>query len=122
MKYSVQAKENSINGGVGVEAGSFNRGAVVTITCDPKDKWNIAPEKQYSCNADGVNQYNHTQNGLTLAFGTMVGSIDDGNSFFPVGTLCKLTITADNTKLKLYCWDTTKGDDSGAIIANVHSS
>ncbi|WP_046758491.1 hypothetical protein [Kordia jejudonensis] len=126
MEYSVQAKENSVTDGTGKEAGTYQRGSLVIITSNPEDQWYLADNQGLDCNADGlsVSDYTHaryTKDGTTINLGTMVGSIDDGNSFFPVGTICELSITSDNTQLKLYCWDSDKVNNSGAINAYVQS-
>jgi hypothetical protein len=54
--------------------------------------------------------------------GTMVGTFDNGNSFFLVGTFCQLSITTNDTQLKLYCWDQNKDNNSGAITAYIRVS
>lgn len=119
MVYSVQAKENSVSGGVGKVAGIYERGNFIVITCDLSDKWSLQPEPPLICNANGLDNSRSSTKGQTFNNGTMVGSIDGGNSFFPVGTRCELTITTDFTNLTLYCWDSDNNNNSGAINANI---
>ncbi len=121
MEYSVQANENYIGTtGEGKEAGTYNRGNLVVITCNPEDVWYLYPNEGLRSNANGLDNRPYEINGLTINAGTMVGSLDNGNSFFPVGTICQLSITSDNTQLKLYCWDSDQ-NNSGAISAYVQS-
>jgi hypothetical protein len=119
MEYIVQAKENSTTGGVGKDAGTYNRGNFVIITCNPEDEWNLGGSL-LKCNANGV--AGHRNPIWSINGGTMVGSIDGGKSFFPVGTLCQLMITADNTNLTLYCLDTDKDNNSGGISAQIQTA
>jgi hypothetical protein len=122
MEYSVQAFDNSVTGGTGKVAGTYKRGDLLIITCNPQDTWKLSPD--LACNADGLDNHEHQKNppnGIVINTGTMVGSLDKGNSFFPVGTLCELSITTDNTELQLFCWDSDKDNNSGAISAFVQS-
>lgn len=121
MEYSVQAKENSVTGGVGKDAGTYSRGSLVIITSNPEDIWRLAENQTLPSNANGLDGHPYNRNGMIINAGTMVGSLDDGASFFPVGTLCQLSITSDDTNLKLYCWDSDKDNNSGAISAYVQS-
>lgn len=121
MEYSVQAKENSVSGGIGKDAGTYSRGSFVVISCNPQDIWFLAENQGLPCNANGLDNHPYDRNGMIINGGTIVGSIDNGMSFFPVGTLCQLSITADNTQLKLYCWDSDKDNNSGAISAYVQA-
>ena len=121
MEYSVQAKENSVSGGTGKDAGTYSRGSLVIITSNPEDVWQLADNQTLPSNANGLNSHPHNRSGMTMNVGTMAGSLDNGVSFFPVGTICELSITSDNTNLKLYCWDSDKDNNSGAISAYVQS-
>ncbi len=119
MEYIVQANENSTTGGIGKSAGTYNRGDLVIISCSQEDEWNLGG-LGLKCNANGLKDNKSPEWSINL--GTMVGSIDGGKSFFPVGTLCELTITANVTQLTLYCLDIDKDNNSGGISAEIQTA
>ena len=66
----------------------------------------------------GDNIYgNWTQNGLTAAYGTLVGQFNSG-SFFSIGTAYTGTASTTGT-LKLFYFDSNYGDNSGSVMASV---
>ena len=121
MEYSVQAKENSRSGGTGKDAGTYSRGCLVIISSSLEDTWALGQGQNLTCNANGIKNSKSSNGRQTFNNGTLVGSIDGGESFFPVGTHCQLTITTNNTQLKLYCWDSDKDNNNGAISVYIQS-
>jgi hypothetical protein len=120
MEHIVQANENSKSGGTGKNVGTFNRGDLVIITCDPQDMWNVSNGASgANCNALGLKDHNQKIGIQSFTIGSLVGSIDDGKSYFQVGTLLQMTITQQTAAIKLYCWDTNNDDNSGGISLNV---
>ncbi|HEV7806941.1 MAG TPA: hypothetical protein VGO80_14050 [Solirubrobacteraceae bacterium] len=51
-------------------------------------------------------------------FGSLVGSLDGGKTYFAIGTRMEMTILAPG-RLALYYWDVNNGDNSGSIVATV---
>jgi PEP-CTERM motif len=144
----VRAKENSSSGGSGADTFlSLVAGQSFSVSVSPIDLWNAGDLPRWS-NANGLTGPNliysslttdpevpvyangtvigpgsfgtHTQNGHTDAFGTLVGSLDNGTSFFTVGTSFSGNAATSGT-LKLFYWDSNNGDNSGSILAHVTS-
>ncbi len=122
MEFIVQARENSVSGPRGQNIGTFNRGDVLSINCSPEDSWNIASNQEPArCNALGLANFLLPIEGKaqTLNAGALVGSFDEGQTFFPIGMRLQMTIIEDNTTVKLYCWDINDEDNSGGISTQV---
>jgi hypothetical protein len=123
----VNAERNNVIGKNGAQAGTFVAGQVITISCDPADKWNINTGNGVSrCNANGFNNLPVAPPnfGQTFLAGCVVGSFDGGNTFFSVGTKTEITICAampgtDSVDLTLYCWDSFHTDNEGEISVSV---
>ncbi|PHR35227.1 MAG: hypothetical protein COA38_02745 [Fluviicola sp.] len=120
MEVVVKAKDNSTGGGTGEIVGAYNSGDLIIITCDPQDTWSLAGQVvSGNCNTMGVVDHPYKPRNQSFNLGSLVGSIDDGMTYFPIGPLLQMTINENNTTLKLYCWDTNKNDNSGGISAMV---
>lgn len=124
FQFVVQAGANSSSGGVGLNTGiSVAPGDLLTISANPDDTWTAGPGPRVS-NANGLgnplgqNFGTHTQNRFTFLFGSLVGSLDGGATFFAVGTRMEQTILAPG-RLSLYYWDANNVDNSGSVTATV---
>jgi len=121
----VKANENSTTGGVGREVGeiTFKAGDLVSIFCDFNNRWNLLDQQEdFIVNALGNRNHPITlSNGQRFAGGAMVGSFDNGNSFFSVGLFTQITISEaiPNPILRLYCADSDFQNNSGSIFAHV---
>lgn len=70
-------------------------------------------------NPFGGNYGLFTQSGFSFFYGSLVGSLDGGKTFFPVGTRMEMSILIPEGRLTLYYWDSNKADNSGSVIATV---
>lgn len=135
--YVVDAQNNTV--GAGLPTASLSAGQLFTVTVDPLDLWNAGALPRWS-NANGlignlfatgtdesgqpVNTLigqdwgTWTFHSLTAAFGALVGSLNNGSSYFMIGTNYS-GLAATSGTLKLYYWDTTGGDNTQYITANV---
>jgi hypothetical protein len=122
--FTVKAKENSVSGGTPLITGiSVQPGQLLTISADPCDTWSAGAEKRTS-NANGLgnplggNFGLFTKDNHSFLYGSLVGSLDSGKTFFAVGTRMEMTILAPG-RLALYYWDENNGDNSGSVAATV---
>ncbi len=123
-QFTVKAKENSVSGGVPMDTGiALAPGQLLTISVAPNDTWSAGADNRTS-NANGLgnplggNFGTFTKNGSTFLYGSLVGSMDGGRTFFPVGTRLEMTILGPG-KLSLFYWDINNADNSGSILATV---
>ena len=139
--FEVKALENSTSGGVGVATLALTAGQQFSVSVAADDLWNAGALPRWS-NANGLttnvsyqpdtdsqvqryptgmrigrNHGTYSQNGLTAAFGTLVGQFGTG-SFFAIGTSYTGVATSTDT-LKLFYFDSNKSDNSGSVMANV---
>ena len=135
----VQAFANSSSGGVGSSTGvTLAAGQVFTVTASPTDLWSAGALPRWS-NADGLtgNLFatgsdesgqaagtligqsfgNWTQDGLSAAYGSLVGKIGSG-SFFLIGTNFTGAANASG-ELKLFYWDSNFVDNTEFITVDV---
>ena len=139
--FVVDAKLNSSTGGTGVATLVFNAGDEFSVFVDPTDLWNAGALPRWS-NANGIDGpdliatgsddslepagtvigsdifSDHTQGGLTAPFGTLVGSFDNGATFFAIGTSFVGTAPVSGT-LNLYYFDSNFEDNTEHITADV---
>lgn len=123
-QFEVKAKENSVSGGSPLNTGlSLAPGQILTICVSPDDMWS-AGSGQKTSNANGLgNPFGNdfgtfTNNGFSFLYGSLVGSIDGGQTFFPVGTRLEMTILGPG-ELSLFYWDSNNSDNTGSITATV---
>lgn len=123
-QFVVQAAANSVSGGVGLNTGiNVVPGDLLTISVDPNDLWRAGNGPRES-NANGLgNPFGngfgtYTKNGSTFLFGSLVGSLNNGATFFPVGTRLEMTMVGPGT-LTLHYWDSNNADNSGSVTATV---
>jgi hypothetical protein len=139
---TVDAFGNSSSGGSGSATGVFlTAGEAFTVTVASNDLWSAGALPRWS-NADGLKVLLfatgsdesgesagtqigsifsfYTQDGLTAAYGSLVGQIGAG-AFFLVGTNFSGTANATG-QLSLYYWDENNGDNTGSIDATISAS
>ena len=114
-------------------------GDLFSVNVDPGDLWNAGALPRWS-NADGltgnrlatgtddsgelagtligINFGLYNQHGLSLPFGTLVGSI--GGQFFAIGTSFLGPAPASGNLL-LYYWDSNNGDNTECVTAEVEA-
>lgn len=124
FQFVVNAHANSVSGGVPLDTAiAVAPGDLLTITADPNDVWTGGTGPRTS-NANGLgNPYGssfgtYTRGGATFLYGSLVGSLDGGNTFFAVGTHMAMTILVPG-RVSLVYWDSHRADNSGAVTANV---
>ena len=140
VQFDVYANANSSNGGVGLNTGiNVLAGDSISGFADPNDLWSAGPLPRWS-NADGLIGDIYatgtddsggaagsligqsfgplTQNGLTAAYGALVGEIN--NSFFLLGTNFNVAAPSSGV-LSLYYWDSNAGDNSEFITVSVEN-
>lgn len=125
FQFEVKAKENSVSGGVPLATGiALSKGELLTVSVPADDKWSAGVANRES-NANGLsNPFGgdfgfFTHNGFSFLFGSLVGSIDNGKTFFAVGTRLEMTIFCPPGKLTLYYWDVNNADNTGSVTATV---
>jgi hypothetical protein len=124
-QFEVKAKENSVSGGAPLVTGiSVSKGQLLTISVPPDDKWSAGAADRES-NANGLsnpfggNYGVFTKGPFSFFYGSLVGSLDDGKTFFAVGTRMEMSILIPSGRLLLYYWDVNNADNTGSITATV---
>jgi len=136
----VDAFANSTSGGIGADAGALTSGQAFSVTVPLTDLWNAGALPRWS-NANGlfsglnlvatgtddsgqpagtqigVGVVNWTQGNLTAPFGSLVGSIGNGD-FFLIGTNFSGLASASG-ELRLWYFDQNNGDNTEHITATV---
>lgn len=125
FQFEVKAKENSVSGGVPLITGiTLSKGEILTVSVSPDDKWSAGAANRES-NANGLsNPFGgdfgfFVHNNFSFLYGSLVGSLDDGKTFFAIGTRLEMTILCPTGRLLLYYWDINKDDNTGSVIATV---
>jgi hypothetical protein len=125
FQFEVKAKENSVSGGVPLVTGiTVSKGQLLTISVSPDDKWSAGAADRES-NANGLsnpfggNYGVFTKAPFSFFYGSLVGSLDDGKTFFAVGTRLEMSILFPTGRLLLYYWDVNNADNTGSITATV---
>ena len=122
---NVKAKANSITGGTPLDTAiKVAPGDLLVITASPDDTWSAGVEDRTS-NANGLGnylggkQYGLYASGLySFLYGSLVGTFDDGKTYFGVGTYLAMTILTEGV-LKLVYWDGFSADNTGSVRATV---
>lgn len=125
FQFEVKAKENSVSGGSPMVTGvSVTKGQLLTISVSPDDKWSAGVADRES-NANGLSNpfggdYGvFTLNNFSFLYGSLVGSLDGGKTFFAVGTRMEMSILIPAGRLTLYYWDVNNADNTGSVTATV---
>ncbi|WP_392533087.1 DUF4114 domain-containing protein [Nostoc sp. C117] len=128
--FDIHSKVHSINGKMATETHlntniQLKPEDVLIVDVHPKDLWSIYSENRvWDINANGVAESdNKTRygNGLptknfNFTYGSLVGTLDDGKTYFPVGTHLKLTVLNPGT-LKFVHWDSDYTSNNGSVRA-----
>jgi hypothetical protein len=124
-QFVVKAKENSVSGGAPMVTGiSVTKGQLLTISVPADDTWSAGAADRES-NANGLsnplggNYGVFTKAPFSFFYGALVGSLDEGKTFFAVGTRMEMTILFPAGRLLLYYWDVNNADNTGSITADV---
>jgi hypothetical protein len=123
-QFVINAKNNSVSGGAPVNTGiALTPGNVLTITVPPDQTWSAGAGNRTSnanglSNPQGGNFGTFSHNGFSYLYGSLVGSVDGGKTFFPVGTRLEMTVLGPGN-LSLYYWDINNADNSGQVTATV---
>lgn len=124
-QFVVKAKENSVSGGAPMVTGiTVTKGQLLTIGVPADDTWSAGADNRES-NANGLsnplggNFGVFTKGSFSFFYGALVGSLDEGKTFFAVGTRMEMSILFPAGKLLLYYWDSNITDNTGSITANV---
>jgi hypothetical protein len=123
--FRVSAKLHSVSVGTGLDTGiALRPGQLLQISVDPNDTWSAGVLDRES-NANGLsnplggNYGLHLRGGQSFLFGSLVGSLDGGRTFFGVGTNLTMTILTAGT-LTLYYWDSNDADNTGIVEVRVN--
>jgi Domain of unknown function (DUF4114) len=128
--FDIHSKVHSVNGKAGKDTHlntnlQLKPEDVLTVDVHPKDLWSIfSTNRVWDVNANGVAESdNKTRYGNGLAtknfdftYGSLVGTLDDGKTYFPVGTHLKMTVLNPGT-LKFVHWDVNYADNNGSVRA-----
>lgn len=119
--HDVDANTNSISGGTGVVVGTFEAGKTVRVYADPTDLWAMHPTSLES-NADGSSELSYTDpgSGFSGFVGLMVGSWDNGTTYFEIGTYEEFTAPG-GASLTLWCFDADTGNNVDFVRASIQS-
>lgn len=123
-EFEIKAKENSITGGRPLDTEiKVKPGDLLVVTASPDDTWSAGPADRTS-NANGLGNtlggaYGMYASGAhRFLFGSLIGTFDDGKTYFGVGTYLAMTILTEGV-LKFVYWDGFSGDNSGSVKATV---
>lgn len=123
-QFEVKAKENSVSGGAPLVTGiSVTKGELLTVSVPADDTWSAGAANRTS-NANGLGNPLgddfgvFTHGPFSFLYGSLVGSLDGGKTFFAVGTRMEMSIIPAG-RLALYYWDVNKDDNSGSVTATV---
>ncbi len=123
----VKAKENSFVGGIALETGiTVAKGDRLIVKVAEDDIWSSGAGDRIS-NANGMVAGNKhggvygtwtSPAGHTFPYGSLVGSLDGGKTFFLVGTQFDAPAPQEG-KLSLYYWDHINTDNSGFVTVTI---
>jgi hypothetical protein len=129
-QFEVKAKENSSSGGIALNTGiTVAKGDRLIVKAAEDDTWSAGGSERTS-NANGLvagnkyggifGTYTSPSTGATFPYGSLVGSLDGGKSYFLVGTLFDAPVPQAGTLSLLY-WDVNNHDNSGFITVSVQT-
>jgi hypothetical protein len=129
QKLQVKAKENSINGGIALDTGiTVAIGDRLIIKAAETETWSCGAAADMTSNADGLvagNKYGGVYGTMkspttsdNFPYGSLVGSLDGGKSFFLVGIQFDASVAQAGT-LSLCFWDGNSEDNTGSVTVSV---
>ena len=123
-QFQVKAKDNSVSGGTPLNTGiKVKPGDLIVINCAPSDTWS-AGEKDRTSNANGLgnplggNFGMYTSGNFKFLYGSLIGTLDKGKTFFGVGTNLTMTILTEG-ELSFVYWDSNNQDNFGQVTVTV---
>ncbi len=128
QQFEVKAKENSLSGGTALSTGiTVAKGDKLIIKAAEDDTWSGHWDKGLT-NANGFvagqkdgtifGKFTSPKTGATFPYGSLVGSLDGGKSYFLVGTNFDAPVPQAGT-LSLCFWDSNNSDNCGSITVSV---
>ena len=122
--FKVQANANSLTGGTPLSTGiKLKPGNLLVVTASPSDTWSAGRDNRTG-NANGLGNtlggsFGYYSNGAqSFLYGSLVGTLDDGKTYFGVGTYLAMTILTDG-ELKFVYWDLNNADNKDFVTATV---
>ena len=123
-EFKVLANGNSLTGGTPLATGiKVKPGDLLVVTASPDDTWSAGTGNRTS-NANGLGNtlggsFGSFSNGTqSFLYGCLVGTLDNGKTYFGVGTYLAMTILTDG-ELKFVYWDLNKADNTDSVTAVV---
>jgi hypothetical protein len=126
--FIVNANANSVSGGACLNTGIIvPTGKLLVMSVDKQDLWTFGPAPRTG-NANGLSNPfggffgNFTKPGTNFSFlfGSLVGTLDGGLTFFPIGTHMEQTILkSTGIPLRLCAWDSDNANNVGSVTVNV---
>ena len=128
QQFEVKAKENSLTGGAALTTGiTVAKGDKLIVKVAEDDTWSGHWSKGI-VNANGFiagnkdsgifGMFTSPQTGATFPYGSLVGSLDGGKSYFLVGTNFDAPVPQAGT-LSLCFWDSNNSDNCGSVTVSV---
>lgn len=122
--YEVKALDNSLSGGTPLNTGiAVSPGQLLTISVSPEDTWK-AGEVGRTSNANGLgnplgDDFGVFEDGdFGFLYGSLIGTLDGGKTYFPVGTKLDMTVL-NSGELSLLYWDSNTEGNSDSVTAVV---
>jgi hypothetical protein len=122
--FAIDAKNNSLTGGTPLSTGiTVGPGDLLTVSVPSDDTWSAGAANRTS-NANGLGNPlggsfgTFAKGPFQFLYGSLVGTIDGGNTYFAVGTRLEMSIQVKG-KLELVYWDMNNADNSGCIHATI---
>jgi hypothetical protein len=126
-QFDVDSKANSVTQSVPslLKTGlCLQPGDLITVDVHPLDFWSLGvgdSNLNFTANgrrSDGTNWADLNKFNQIFEYGSLVGTLDGGKTFFSVGTHLQMTaLNAGN--LSFACWDADNGNNKGVIRAYV---
>jgi len=122
--FVIDAKKNSLNGGTPLNTGiTVGPGDLLTVSVPSDDTWSAGAANRTS-NANGLgnplggNFGTFAKGPFQFLYGSLVGTLDGGNTYFAVGTRLEMSIQVKG-KLELVYWDINNNDNTESVIATI---
>lgn len=112
---TVDAKNNSVVGGIAADAFTLLPDTTFTVTAS--GTWQNDPNAAYLSGPNGHADQVFTLDGTTLDIGALVGEIGNG-PYFQIGSSYAGS-TGTGGELKLFYWDSDAFNNSGRVTATV---
>jgi hypothetical protein len=124
--FDVHAYHHSISGGQALNTNiQLEPGDLLIVRTHPKDLYNLlSNDPKFFINANGLNNEkkeswsDKVKGPFRFVCGSLIGTIDNDISYFPIGTNLEMTILNRGT-LSLYCWDVDIANNLGSVKAFV---